>query len=112
MDTYSFSSFSSFRFIYAEHQERYFSLVDMKNIEERAFNLHPDEHPNILATLKKHKESVLELYANAYRPVIKDTTTELELISWVIGKQIQFDWNTVNMLLKMKFRKPNCEYLL
>lgn len=54
------------------------SLLDMKFIKERAFNIHPDQHHDIHVVLKNYKrtylnsqiqpvakEMVLELYANA-----------------------------------------------
>lgn len=119
------SSHDSNRFISVEHEERYFSLLDRKIIDERPFNLHPDQQLNIYVVLKKHKltylnsqihhvdkELVLEFYANAYIPSTEDIAAESELISWVIGKQIQYDWKMMNMLLKMKFGEPNCEYQL
>lgn len=59
MDTYSSSSFDSVRFIIVEHQERYFSFMDMKIIEERAFNLDPDKHSDIHVVLKKYKLTYL-----------------------------------------------------
>lgn len=99
--------------------------MERKIIEDKAFNMHPDEHPNIHNILKKHKltylnsqihpvakELVLEFYVNAYRPFSGDTVAEPELISWVRAKQIQFEWKMVKRLLKMKFREPNCEYLM
>lgn len=58
------------------------------------------------------KDLVLEFYANAYRPPSEDVSAEPELISWVRGKQIQYYWKTMNRLIKMKFREPNCEYQL
>lgn len=40
---------------------------------------------------------VLEFYVNAFRFIIEDTFRELELISWVRGKHIKFDWKMVKM---------------
>lgn len=45
-------------------------------------------------------------------PTYEDAAAEPKLISWVRGKQIQYDWKMVNKLLKMKFKEPNCEYRL
>lgn len=59
MDTSSSSSFDYVRFISVEHQERYFSLLDKKIIEDKAFNQHPGEHSDIYRTLKKHKLTYL-----------------------------------------------------
>lgn len=87
-------SFDSVRFTSTEHEERYYSLMNRKIIEERAFDMHPDKHHEIHSILKKHKltylnrkiqlmakELVLDLYGNAYRPLSEDTTVEPELIS-------------------------------
>lgn len=81
MDTFSSSSYDSDKFTSAEQQERYFPLLDRNIIEQRAFNLHPDQHPEIHVIMTKHKltylnshiqpvakELVLEFYVNAYRP--------------------------------------------
>lgn len=70
--------FDSVRLTSAEHEERYYSLMDRKIIEERAFDMHPDEHHEINSILKIHKlpylnrhiqsmakELVLDLYGNA-----------------------------------------------
>lgn len=58
------------------------------------------------------KELIMEIYCNACRPLTRDTTAEPELTSWVSEKHIQFDWKTMNRLLKMKFKEPNFQYLL
>lgn len=55
MDSSFSSSLDSLRFLSVEHQERHYSLVDKKIIEDMAFNQHPYEHPKIHNTLKKHK---------------------------------------------------------
>lgn len=88
-------------FISTEHKERYFSLLDRKIIEERAFNLHPDQYHDIHVILKQNKltylnsqiqsvakEMVLEFYASAYTSPYKDTVAEPELVSCVRAEQI------------------------
>lgn len=42
----------------------------------------------------------------------EDIVAKTELISWIKGKHIKFEWKTVSKLLKMKFREPNCDYLM
>lgn len=43
---------------------------------------------------------------------MEDTTAEPNLISRVRGKHIQFESNTRNRFLEMKFMEPNYEYLI
>lgn len=125
MDASSSLSYDANGFTSAESQDMHFSLLVRKIIEERAFNLRPNKHPDIYVVMKKNKFTyrnsqiqpvakgmVLKFYVNAYKPPTKDALVEPEFISWVRGGQIMYDWKTVNMLLNMKFREPNCEYLL
>lgn len=125
MDFSASSSFDYARFISDWHQERFKILVDRNIIEERAFHLSPDEYHEIHSMLKKHRHNymnsqihhvaknlVLKFYSNAYKPPYENTITDPELVSWVRGRQIHYDWNMVNKMMKMKFREPNCQYLL
>lgn len=111
-DTYSYDSDT---FLYDVHHERFKIILDQDIMEERSFNLSPNEYLEIHQVLKKHKLSklvaldlVLEFYANAYRPSFEQTEAEPTLLSWVRGREILYDWKLVSRVLKMKYRELQC----
>ncbi|KAI5396082.1 hypothetical protein KIW84_062324 [Lathyrus oleraceus] len=96
MATSSSSSHDSDRVFSAEHAERIMSFLYRKIIEERAFNLHLDQHHDIHDILKKHKLTYLN---NHIQPLAKELVLEF-YASWKIN------------LGQRMLPEPNCMYQL
>ncbi|CAI8598014.1 unnamed protein product [Vicia faba] len=113
----SAKDYDSDRFRSVFHQERFKSLKSRYINNERGWKLEPDQLLEVHEVLAKHKlnflndqlwpvaqDLVLEFYANAFRTLEEIAATSVEpnadLVSWVHGKTILFNWEKINRILK------------
>lgn len=79
-------------------------LTNCNIMEEKTFNLSPNEYHEIHQVLKKYKltylnrkihlfsqDMVVEFHVNGYRPPFEKTKIEPTLLSWVRGKEIRYN---------------------
>ncbi|CAI8606892.1 unnamed protein product [Vicia faba] len=103
------------RFRSEVHAEQFRELMTQNVIEEKSWVLNQDELLEVTVILKKQKltylnkniqlvakELVMEFYANAYCDPSDEDSDVTQLVYRVRGKEIRYDWQTINDALKCK----------